>query len=113
APRGSAPAWPGAVPEVPDLRWSDTPAVSEDAGSYYFLQAPGAPHAAEPIPAPADDHEIFDVNAIRADFPILRETVNGKPLIWFDNAATTQKPQVFSARCPYSYAQETPTIPRA
>lgn len=113
APRGSAPAWPGAVPEVPDLRWSDTPAVSEDAGSYYFLQAPGAPHAAEPIPAPADDHEIFDVNAIRADFPILRETVNGKPLIWFDNAATTQKPQSVIDRLAYFYAHENSNIHRA
>ncbi len=36
----------------------------------------------------------FDVNHIRADFPILDEQVNGKPLIYFDNAATAQKPQV-------------------
>jgi cysteine desulfurase/selenocysteine lyase len=30
---------------------------------------------------------------VRRDFPILRERVNGRPLIWLDNAATTQKPQ--------------------
>jgi cysteine desulfurase/selenocysteine lyase len=36
----------------------------------------------------------FDVQRIRADFPILKRTVHGKPLIYFDNAATTQKPQV-------------------
>lgn len=35
----------------------------------------------------------FDVNAVRADFPILHQEIHGKPLIWFDNAATTQKPQ--------------------
>jgi cysteine desulfurase / selenocysteine lyase len=35
----------------------------------------------------------LDVPAIREDFPILRQKINGKPLIWFDNAATTQKPQ--------------------
>ncbi|MDD3743138.1 MAG: cysteine desulfurase [Lentimicrobiaceae bacterium] len=35
-----------------------------------------------------------DIEAIRADFPILRREVEGKPLIYFDNAATTQKPQV-------------------
>jgi cysteine desulfurase/selenocysteine lyase len=35
----------------------------------------------------------FDVNRIRQDFPILHTKVNGKPLIYFDNAATTQKPQ--------------------
>ncbi|HJU23545.1 MAG TPA: cysteine desulfurase [Casimicrobiaceae bacterium] len=36
----------------------------------------------------------FDVDRIRADFPILGERVNGKPLVYLDNAATTQKPQV-------------------
>ncbi|MCA9251091.1 MAG: cysteine desulfurase [Phycisphaerae bacterium] len=34
----------------------------------------------------------LDVNRIRADFPILSRTVNGKPLVYLDNAATTQKP---------------------
>ncbi|MFP9097447.1 aminotransferase class V-fold PLP-dependent enzyme [Flavobacterium sp. RHBU_24] len=37
---------------------------------------------------------MFDINAIRADFPILNQKVNGKPLVYFDNAATSQKPQV-------------------
>ena len=36
----------------------------------------------------------FDVARIREDFPILKETVNGKPLVYLDNAATSQKPQV-------------------
>ena len=35
----------------------------------------------------------FDVARIREDFPILKELVNGKPLVYLDNAATTQKPQ--------------------
>ena len=35
----------------------------------------------------------FDVTRIREDFPILKETVNGKPLVYLDNAATSQKPQ--------------------
>jgi len=35
----------------------------------------------------------FDVGRIRADFPILRRTVRGRPLVYLDNAATTQKPQ--------------------
>jgi len=35
----------------------------------------------------------FDVERIRADFPILRRTVRGRPLVYLDNAATTQKPQ--------------------
>lgn len=36
---------------------------------------------------------MLDIQAIRADFPILTQTVNGKPLVYFDNAATSQKPQ--------------------
>src|SRR5260221_14415799 len=36
----------------------------------------------------------FDVNAIRAQFPILSTTAHGKPLIYLDNGATTQKPRV-------------------
>lgn len=35
----------------------------------------------------------FDIDAIRADFPILHQEVKGKPLVYLDNAATTQKPQ--------------------
>src|SRR6187401_1377237 len=35
----------------------------------------------------------FDVSRIREDFPILRQTVHGKPLVYLDNAATTQKPR--------------------
>lgn len=37
---------------------------------------------------------MFPVEKIRADFPILQRTVNGKPLVYFDNAATSQTPQV-------------------
>ena len=36
----------------------------------------------------------FDVAAVRAEFPILSQTVDGKPLVYLDNGATTQKPQV-------------------
>lgn len=36
---------------------------------------------------------MFNIDKIRKDFPILNRTVNGKPLIYFDNGATTQKPQ--------------------
>ena len=37
--------------------------------------------------------ETFDVQAIRKDFPILHQELNGRPLVYLDNAATTQKPQ--------------------
>lgn len=37
---------------------------------------------------------MFDIQKVRADFPILTQKVNGKPLIYFDNGATSQKPKV-------------------
>ncbi|MBO0139432.1 aminotransferase class V-fold PLP-dependent enzyme, partial [Vibrio sp. Vb2736] len=37
---------------------------------------------------------MLDINKIREDFPILKQKVNGKPLVYFDNAATAQKPKV-------------------
>lgn len=37
---------------------------------------------------------MLDITKIRADFPILKRTVNGKPLVYLDNAATSQTPQV-------------------
>jgi len=40
-----------------------------------------------------DSNILFDVESIRKDFPILSRSVNGKPLIYFDNAATSQTPQ--------------------
>ena len=36
----------------------------------------------------------WDVERIREDFPVLRQTVNGKPLVYLDNAASSQVPQV-------------------
>ncbi|MEX3630401.1 MAG: family 2A encapsulin nanocompartment cargo protein cysteine desulfurase, partial [Burkholderia sp.] len=61
----------------------------------------------------ASAHPPFDVNAIRRDFPILQERVNGKPLVWFDNAATTHKPQAVIDRLAYFYAHENSNIHRA
>ena len=44
----------------------------------------------------------IDVERIRADFPILRQVINGYPLVYLDNAATTQKPrQVIDALVAY------------
>jgi cysteine desulfurase/selenocysteine lyase len=112
APRGSTPSWLPGAPTIGDLGWSDTPTTvpAGDEGNYHFLTG-AAP--SEPVPLLPDEHEVFDVNAVRADFPILGETVNGKPLIWFDNAATTQKPQVVIDRLSYFYAHENSNIHRA
>ncbi|MDT5350518.1 MAG: cysteine desulfurase / selenocysteine lyase [Mycobacterium sp.] len=116
APRGSAPGWLPEAPPIPDLGWSGAPAVAPvgdppgDEANYYFLTE------ADPVPRLPDGDQAFDVfnvDAVRADFPILKETVNGKPLIWFDNAATTQKPQVVIDRLSYFYAHENSNIHRA
>jgi cysteine desulfurase/selenocysteine lyase len=108
APRGS-PAWLPEAPSAIGLDWSDAPPVAPagDEQNYYFLTE------ADPVPQLADEHEVFDVNAVREDFPILKETVNGRPLIWFDNAATTQKPQVVIDRLSHFYAHENSNIHRA
>lgn len=55
----------------------------------------------------------FDVQAIRRDFPILQEQVNGYPLAWLDNAATTQKPQAVIDRLSEFYRHENSNIHRA
>ncbi len=55
---------------------------------------------------------LLDVDAIRRDFPILKEYINGKPLIWFDNAATTQKPQSVIDRVSYFYTHENSNVHR-
>ena len=55
---------------------------------------------------------LFDVQKIRNDFPILLRTMNGKPLIYFDNGATTQKPkQVIDAIVKY-YTEQNANIHR-
>jgi cysteine desulfurase / selenocysteine lyase len=55
----------------------------------------------------------FDPHFIRRDFPILQEQVNGRPLVWLDNAATTQKPDVVIDRVSYFYRHENSNIHRA
>jgi cysteine desulfurase/selenocysteine lyase len=47
-----------------------------------------------PVPETTAEAARLDVAQIREDFPILRQRVHGKPLVYLDNAATTQKPQV-------------------
>jgi cysteine desulfurase/selenocysteine lyase len=61
----------------------------------------------------ASAHPPFDVHAVRRDFPILKELVNGRPLAWLDNAATTQKPQSVIDSLSYFYKHANSNIHRA
>ena len=54
----------------------------------------------------------FDVDEVRRDFPILREKVYGKPLVYLDNAATSQKPQVVIETLQKYYGLENANIHR-
>jgi cysteine desulfurase / selenocysteine lyase len=54
----------------------------------------------------------FDIKKIRADFPILNEKVYDKPLIYLDNGATTQKPQVVIDTLQEIYARKNSSIHR-
>ncbi|MDR2400322.1 MAG: cysteine desulfurase [Deferribacteraceae bacterium] len=54
----------------------------------------------------------LSIREIRGDFPILSEKVDGKNLIWFDNAATTQKPKQVIERLKYFYEHENSNVHR-
>src|SRR5580698_4005284 len=89
---------PPAVPATPG---------SVTSPSFYFLESTvplaDLPRVATP----------YDVNLVRRDFPILQERVNGRQLVWLDNAATTQKPQAVIDRLKHFYEHENSNIHRA
>lgn len=81
---------------------------------YYFLSEtersipPAIRSPLPPVAAPG-----FDLHAVRRDFPILQERIQGRSLVWFDNAATTQKPQAVIDRLAWFYQHENSNIHRA
>ena len=112
-----APQLSGAVAHEPDYR---APASYDPLNQPRPLSSENTALAETPVgtrSALPDDLGLssysFDVEAIRRDFPILRERVNGRPLIWFDNAATTQKPQSVIDRLKYFYEHENSNVHRA
>jgi cysteine desulfurase/selenocysteine lyase len=80
------------------------PPAASGTPQFYFVDA---------LVLPADDRGAFDVHAVRRDFPTLQERINGHPLVWFDNAATTHKPQPVIDRLARFYAHENSNIHRA
>ncbi len=57
---------------------------------FYVLPDPAPP---APVPVPTLPLHTFDFHAVRRDFPLLHQEVDGRPLIWMDNAPTTHKPR--------------------
>ena len=110
------PAVPPSAPPAPvngrDAQFYFVDAVRLPSG--FVTPAKADPRGPEAVPlAGSGQHPPFDVNAVRRDFPILQERVNGKQLVWFDNAATTHKPQSVIDRIAYFYAHENSNIHRA
>lgn len=103
----------------PSPQLAFTPKSLTDESAYYF--ASGAQHfpfaGASALSGRAfgtgQAYPAFNVNLVRNDFPILSESVRGKPLIWLDNAATTQKPQQVIDRLSEFYKHENSNIHRA
>jgi cysteine desulfurase/selenocysteine lyase len=75
------------------------------------LARPAGPQLA-PAPAVAARSDVFDAASVRKQFPILSERVHGRPLIWLDNGATTQKPQAVIDRISYFYEHENSNVHR-
>ncbi len=90
---------------------------STGSSAYYFLDIPSVaaqqPSTTSPHHFVSTTTQAFDVHQVRRDFPILAEQVNGRPLVWLDNAATTQKPQQVIDRIAYFYQHENSNIHRA
>ncbi|MES2933656.1 MAG: family 2A encapsulin nanocompartment cargo protein cysteine desulfurase [Pseudomonadota bacterium] len=96
----------------PSQRSSSTP--------FYFLEPQPLHKAGTQVPGQVAPHSSsglvqapLDINLIRRDFPILQERVNGRQLVWLDNAATTQKPNCVIDRLKYFYEHENSNIHRA
>jgi cysteine desulfurase/selenocysteine lyase len=95
---------------IPGIELASTP-------EFYFLRSydaverPVYPDKSRPIASPT--LSVFDVQAIRRDFPALHQKVNGKQLIWLDNAATTHKPQSVIDATSSFYSKDNSNIHRA
>lgn len=90
-----------------ELRGVLNGARTEGNNAFYFL--PPVPPAPRTGPQPSKP---FPIEAIRRDFPILHQHVHGKPLIWMDNAATTQKPRQVIDAVTHFYERDNSNVHR-
>lgn len=92
--------------------WAQDNGVAPGASNPVSTTAPGetqgtgSPIREDPAAAP------FDVEAVRAQFPILRQEFYGRPLVYLDSAATTQKPQVVIDAISNFYANDNASVHR-
>jgi len=117
----SDPASQVAIPVDP-VPWIERPAAPRgftlealppEASPFAAAASYRAPHAIVPVFTGASSGaRAFDAASIRNDFPILKEKVHGKRLIWLDNGATTQKPQAVIDRLAAFYAHENSNVHR-
>jgi cysteine desulfurase/selenocysteine lyase len=114
---GGAPSFSGGMPAAPSIPASGSvptlgsaPSVpTEGGGLPAFLDA----FRPDVVPDLRRSPSLFDPYSIKRDFPILEERVHGKPLVWLDNAATTQKPEAVIERLSYFYRHENSNVHRA
>jgi cysteine desulfurase / selenocysteine lyase len=106
AERGATPAgWPG-LPAEPAPFAFGISQIDLTGLPYQHVTTIGTP-------APAiSGVRAFDAHIIRRDFPILDQSVNGRPLVWLDNAATTQKPQAVIDRISLFYERDNSNVHR-
>ncbi len=97
----------GGVPGATATATEPTPEAvpADDDAAYYWMAPPAVPKAAA-------KPEEWDVEAIRKDFPALQQTVHGRPLVWLDNAATTQKPRAVIEALSRFYERDNSNIHR-
>jgi len=92
-------------------------AESAATPEYYFLRGSDvsgkSPLACQSYPKNAAPVPKFDIEGVRRDFPALHQVINGKPLVWLDNAATTHKPQAVIDATSQFYGRDNSNIHRA
>jgi cysteine desulfurase/selenocysteine lyase len=93
---------------LPDFRDAST----ESAATYPTFDS-GLPHFSLPFAKAGAPLAGFDVEKVRRDFPALHQKVNGRDLIWFDNAATTHKPQSVIDAISLFYSRDNSNVNRA
>lgn len=86
--------------------WIPTSLPESESGFYFLEHLASAGASSEALTA-------FDVEGVRRDFPALHQRVNGHPLIYLDNAATTHKPQTVLDATSQFYGRDNSNIHRA